>query len=445
MIKTNVFKLKHGLIIYIMLLFSSLVVFQFDNKSWFLYLQILFCIVMALSMKKVIFLPYPMINAIFLWMMVSALSGFIGNAVPSYKKAAIVMALFMVPMYFSISYCYSLIKKNPNYLTLMIKAFKAMCILHLAWIPLQYVMYYFADIDLNKLIFDEILNLTEKASFIRSWVYFPSGFTHHSAVLAPLFVIALFLFESLPIRVLIVVNSVICGNSTAMIGVIVAVSMMLIFRLVDKRRMKVKKIKLRTLIIAMFFIILFVYLFQRYSIANILNDRVLYTWRRLFGGESDASTSVHLQYFYDYFTVIKNGSLLQTIFGCGEGCSGYYISTLYNRYTDLGNWAIECDIVDIALCKGIIGFVIYYVFFFYVTFKGLKIDRRYFIVMVSILIQGFGYNVQWDYVLFIEIIFFITLKLGLNFFEMDTVMDSIKIHGKGQYKNEPFINYNTNL
>ena len=45
----------------------------------------------------------------------------------------------------------------------------------------------------------------------------------------------------------------------------------------------------------------------------------------------------------------------------------------------------------------------------------------------------------------IHALFFITLKLGLNFFEMDTVMDSIKIHGKGQYKNEPFINYNTNL
>ena len=57
-------------------------------------------------------------------------------------------------------------------------------------------------------------------------------------------------------------------------------------------------------------------------------------------------------------------------------------------------------------------------------FKGWKKDRRYFIVMSAILIEGFGYNVQWDYTLFIELIFYFTLKLDMNFFEADTVLTS---------------------
>ena len=107
----NVFKLKHSILIYIMVFFSSLVIFQYNGRSWFLYLQIIFCIVMALSTKKVVLLPYPIINLIFLELILSAFSGLISNMADSYKKAAVVMALFMVPMYFVASYCYILIKK----------------------------------------------------------------------------------------------------------------------------------------------------------------------------------------------------------------------------------------------------------------------------------------------------------------------------------------------
>ncbi len=216
---SNVFKLKYGILIYIMVFFSSLVVFQYNGRSWFLYLQIIFCMVMALSTKKVILLPYPLINFIFLELILSAFSGLVSNMAESYKKAAVVMALFMVPMYFMVSYCYILIKKNPKVLTIIVKAFKAMCLLQLIWIPLQYIMYHIVGIDINNLIFVETLHIIEKATFIRSWVYFPSGITYHSAVLAPLFVIALFLFKSLPVRLLIIVDSVICGNSTSTVGV----------------------------------------------------------------------------------------------------------------------------------------------------------------------------------------------------------------------------------
>lgn len=402
-----------------MVLFSSLVLFQLGGRTWFLYLQILFCIIMVVSTKKVRILPYQMVNLIFLWMIVSAISGYMGNSVESYKKSAVVMALFMVPMYFTVSYLHGLIKNNANYLVLIVKALKFMCLLQLLWIPFQYVAYNFAGIDINQILFSDILHFTEKTSFIRSWVYYPSGFSHHSAVLAPLFVLAFFLFDNLTVRILILIDSIICGNSTAIVGVVISIAIMIGFKVFDKKRNRLMKINPQTIILCGITLIIGFYLFNRLSIKDTLVERILYLWGRLFGNQVDDSTSAHLQYFSDYFTVVKNGSLIQTLLGCGEGCSGYYISTIYNRYTGLGNWSIECDIVNIALCRGIIGFVIYYVFLFYIAFKGLKLDKRYFIVMISVIIQGFGYNVQWDYVFFFELIFLITIKLGINLFEVD--------------------------
>lgn len=419
---SNVFKLKYGILIYIMVFFSSLVVFQYNGRSWFLYLQIIFCMVMALSTKKVILLPYPLINFIFLELILSAFSGLVSNMAESYKKAAVVMALFMVPMYFMVSYCYILIKKNPKVLTIIVKAFKAMCLLQLIWIPLQYIMYHIVGIDINNLIFVETLHIIEKATFIRSWVYFPSGITYHSAVLAPLFVIALFLFKNLPVRLLIIVDSVICGNSTSTVGVFFTVILMFVFGLIDRHKNKPKRIKFKTIIMGILLFIVFIYLF--YQLKDIIGDRIQYLWQRLFGEETDESTLAHFQYFSDYFSILKNSSLFQILFGCGEGCSGYYISLFYNRYTGLGNWSIECDIINILVNRGIIGFLLYYGFLFYIMFKGWKKDRRYFIVMSAILIEGFGYNVQWDYTLFIELIFYYTLKLDMNFFEADTVLTS---------------------
>ncbi len=419
---SNVFKLKYGILIYIMVFFSSLVVFQYNGRSWFLYLQIIFCMVMALSTKKVILLPYPLINFIFLELILSAFSGLVSNMAESYKKAAVVMALFMVPMYFMVSYCYILIKKNPKVLTVIVKAFKAMCLLQLIWIPLQYIMYHIVGIDINNLIFVETLHIIEKATFIRSWVYFPSGITYHSAVLAPLFVIALFLFKNLPVRLLIIVDSVICGNSTSTVGVFFTVILMFVFGLIDRHKNKPKRIKFKTIIMGILLFIVFIYLF--YQLKDIIGDRIQYLWQRLFGEETDESTLAHFQYFSDYFSILKNSSLFQILFGCGEGCSGYYISLFYNRYTGLGNWSIECDIINILVNRGIIGFLLYYGFLFYIMFKGWKKDRRYFIVMSAILIEGFGYNVQWDYTLFIELIFYFTLKLDMNFFEADTVLTS---------------------
>ena len=121
-----------------------------------------------------------------------------------------------------------------------------------------------------------------------------------------------------------------------------------------------------------------------------LTSVLIYLWMRLFGNNKDASTLAHFGYYSDYFTIIKTSNIYQIVFGYGIGCSGYTITSLYGRYAGGGTWAIESDYINILLSRGIVGFINYYLFLFYILIKGRKVDSRYGILMLVILIQGFG-------------------------------------------------------
>lgn len=59
--------------------------------------------------------------------------------------------------------------------------------------------------------------------------------------------------------------------------------------------------------------------------------------------------------------------------------------------------------------------------------KGIKIDIRYFIFIFVILFQGFGYNIQFDYLLLIEIIMFISIREDINFFDTVDKINNQKV------------------
>ena len=59
--------------------------------------------------------------------------------------------------------------------------------------------------------------------------------------------------------------------------------------------------------------------------------------------------------------------------------------------------------------------------------KGIKIDIRYFIFIFVILFQGFDYNIQFDYLLLIEIIMFISIREDINFFDTVDKINNQKV------------------
>ena len=312
------------------------------------------------------------------------------------------------------SYTQSQINKNDTLVVIdnvnsvnIVNAIKMVVLVELVWIFIQLLLYRLFGVDINQLIFVDLLHLVENASFIRSWIWYPSGLSWHSAVLAPLFVMGILFFDNPVIRILIVIESCVCGNRTTLLGVMCCL-LLLLLKTMHMRKIKIEKEKVR-LIIAILIAAATI------LIVTGIGPKILI---KIFGNGKDASTLAHFGYYSDYFTIIKESSLYQIIFGYGVGCSGYTITSLYGRYADGGTWAIESDFINILVSRGIIGFIIYYWFLIRIMIKGFKIDYRYAIFIITVLFQGFGYNIQFDYLLLIEILMYILIENRVNFFDV---------------------------
>lgn len=403
-----------------MVLVSPMLVMQINGKQLFLILQIVFMMVMILKYKKISVIKSPLIVGIFVELFISGLFAYFSSIPENYKKTAIDLAIMLLPLYFVMCCIKELLKKETNVTAVIVRALKAVVIIELIWIALQLFFYRIFAIDINKIIFVDTLHLVDNASFVRSWVWYPSGLSWHSAVLAPLFVIGYLFFDNMTIRILIILESAFCGNSTTLLGVCLCA--LLLFAK-NVRRPKIKKKKLigiGSIVIILIMVLCFT------DLGNKLWEVVVNLWLRLFGTEKDASTTAHFGYYSDYIKIIKTSSLSQILFGYGYGCSGYTITSLYGRYAEGGTWAIESDYVDILVSRGIIGFLVYYAFLTNILIKGKKIDIRYSIFIFIVLFQGFGYNIQFDYLFFIELFMFVSIKMNVNIFDIVDQLNYLK-------------------
>ena len=402
-------------LIYVMIFVSPMLVLQIKGKELFLWMQILFFIVMFIEYKRIYIAKSGWI--------IAGIFASVSTMPDEYKRTAINLAIMSLPLYLTISYFYKMIKDRISVIEIIIKALKLAIITEIIWFFAQLLLYRVIGIDINQILFVDTLHLVDNASFVRSWVWYPSGLSWHSAVLAPLFVLGMLLFDNTIIRGLILLESFLCGNSTTLLGVMLCMILLMI-RSMYNGKFEVSKGKLIQIFILAILIII---VFCTPAIMDKLAEVVIRLGTRLFGAEKDASTAAHLGYYSDYIKILKNSSLSQIIFGYGYGCSGYTITELYGRYADGGTWAIECDYVNILVSRGIIGFISYYSFLLYIMLKGIKIDIRYFIFIFVILFQGFGYNIQFDYLLLIEIIMFISIREDINFFDTVDKINNQKV------------------
>ena len=401
-------------LIYVMIFVSPMLVLQIKGKEFFLWMQILFFIVMFIEYKRIYIAKSG-------WIIFLFAEPFVAGIFSS--VSTINLAIMSLPLYLTISYFYKMIKDRISVIEIIIKALKLAIITEIIWFFAQLLLYRVIGIDINQVLFVDTLHLVDNASFVRSWVWYPSGLSWHSAVLAPLFVLGMLLFDNTIIRGLILLESFLCGNSTTLLGVMLCMILLMI-RSMYNGKFEVSKGKLIQIFILAILIII---VFCTPAIMDKLAEVVIRLGTRLFGAEKDASTAAHLGYYSDYIKILKNSSLSQIIFGYGYGCSGYTITELYGRYADGGTWAIECDYVNILVSRGIIGFISYYSFLLYIMLKGIKIDIRYFIFIFVILFQGFGYNIQFDYLLLIEIIMFISIREDINFFDTVDKINNQKV------------------
>lgn len=99
----------------------------------------------------------------------------------------------------------------------------------------------------------------KKRFFYKKLGILPIWFSWHSAILAPVFVIAFVLFKNTYLRILIIVESLICGNSTSFIGVVICIIILGLNKLKNikiSRKINPVKIIVFTAAFIIFFIVI---------------------------------------------------------------------------------------------------------------------------------------------------------------------------------------------
>lgn len=404
------------IVLFFMLFFSSMIVVQYHGYTLFFILQLIFCIVMLFVTKSIVLIDSFFINSIYLMFFISTFAAFFSNISLISKKNAIFCIMLLVPMYFVVAYINSCGMRRKEIFDIIKKSVQIMCLVQLIWCMMQFFLYKVFTIDINDWIFVRIFHCVGNASCYRVDEYIPSGLSWHPALLAPIFVLSYCLFDNLNIKLLIIFDSLICGNSTALIGVIICVSYDLLRNGI--KFLRNKQIKGKTIILILIALGIIGVIAIKTDIVGVAIEKIIYTYNRIIGTVDDGGSSLaHKRYFTAYPDVVKMSSLQQILFGYGENCSGYPFKVLFHQYVDVANWAVESDVMNILYSRGILGFVIYYAFLLYVAIRGYRINQKYLLLIFAIILEGITYNIQYEWVFFLEMIFLIAVTNNYDFFE----------------------------
>lgn len=411
-------KLKIGrhdlqnVLILLIFFFCSLNVFQIYNKTFFFIFEVLLFFSLCVSRKILYVTKDKHLNLIYVALFITCIFSLFSNLPYEYKRASLRNTIFFSLSYFIFSYVFNLESNNKFRLYLKVtKIIKFMCNLQLLWCILQFVLFRLFSIDVNNLIFNKYLGMVEVASAYKFGSLLPSGFNWHPAVMAPIIALAFFLNSSLVWKIISLATAILSGNATCMIVAVLCVFFSVCLVVINKQINKKVFIILVITILILFMFLLFT------GFWKTVVDSVSYLFDRIVGQNVDVNSSnAHKMYYTEYPNVISHSSLLQLVFGYGKGTSGYPFTLLYHYQIDMKSWSVECDFVDILISRGVVGFVIYYTYLFKFIHSGRKVNPCYSLMLITIVLAGITYQVQYDWVFIIEILMCSMIRDGFDCF-----------------------------
>lgn len=405
--------------VFFLVLFSTFMLVQFKIVDLFWVMQVLFCMAyIVLTKNKKIVIDKWILVLYVVW----GLSTFfcLFSSIPlSYKKSSIIGIVQLIPIFLSVV-VYSRHVVSESFVESIKKAIIISCIIQLIWCLIQFLLYKCFSIDLNQVVFRDILHMVENPSQYKLGNYHPSGLCWHSAFMAPIVIIAFVFSENYIVKILAIIDAVICNNATAMIGIGVCLIMSIGFYAFYFLKEKTKKIKKRTIFGIIAIVVIFILVLFNTEIFSIVIEKIVNIYERATGISRDGSSVAHIRYYLAYPKVVDDENIIQFLFGYGTSNSGYPISKLFGQYADLKSWAVESDIMNQLYSSGIFGFLIFYGLLLYIAIRGLKIDKRYFILMISLILAGITYNIQFHWVIFIEFLMYFCVRRRINIFQIAT-------------------------
>lgn len=307
-----------------------------------------------------------------------------------------------------------LIRSKPDErVNTFIKGLHYSCLIELIWCYLQLIFNALWGVSINSLIWEAgQSNLLGYQVITRLNV--------NAGILSPS-LIFLFLYDKrYIIKLLSISVFFISGSSTMLIcGAILACC----YVACSNRKKMVSKKKIYRIIATLFvsLVTIVLLLMVNGDIFDRLFNMVNHVLKRLLdartGNFTDGSTFTHTRYYTSIFRVISNISIINTIFGFGIGCAGVPFVQIFNQYADLV-YVPESDVITYLYDLGIIGVTFMYIFFTKIMIIGKKVDCNYFTFMFAILIAGFFYGMQLNWVLLLEWIFMDYIDKGKSVFQI---------------------------
>lgn len=428
-IKKKSFKMEA--LIFIMGLTASMVILCLKNISflnWAIVVLIIFYILHLicganLSIKQ-IDIHYLLISIL---VIISSLVSIYNIWGESWKRAAI-FNVFLYTMY-AVLCCFQGMFSKKSIIAFR-EGLKISIGIQVVWATIQYILWKGYRVDINTIFFTDILSMVDQASQFKFGELNISGLAWHPINMAPTLILGYCLLNKWYMKVIVIISALFTNNSTVLIGITACLILDLYFNFYRK-----KIVLKRSTVIAFFSIVFIISLIvYKTDIVEKIFSSFTYLSGRITGNFDDGgSADAHIRYYTSIPQVIGMSSAYQILFGYGEGTSGYTMGVLFNQYTNLKSWVVESDFVNILINKGIIGFVVFYYWLFKIAIKGKKIDNRYFICIFSMVICGTTYNVQFDWVLIVEIIMSLSIRLNMNFFENTQKRDIFVSNEKYQY------------
>lgn len=280
----------------------------------------------------------------------------------------------------------------------LFQGFSLSCKIQLFWCILQFVLYQGAGVDLNYLLFDRVLRMNTGGITVNEGNAIITGLATHRGNLT---FVLLWLFcsnDSYLIRATIVGVAVLSRNTTAVVGLIICIMLLLFIRIKSNKAGTIKRL-LEVLVLIICIGAMFIVL--KTQIMQYV-DVFFMKFSDVFSNKYDNSSVVHANYYRKLIYILKNESIIQFIFGSGTGTSGYFYSKWINQYTWMDSWVVESDYINVILNVGIVGLMAEYA----IILRDIRIFKqqkynRYIALLLATLVAGVFYNVLFTWVLMI--------------------------------------------
>lgn len=285
-------------------------------------------------------------------------------------------------------------------------------VFQMAWGYFQFVSYYLAHIDINNIIFVNLLNMVPNASQIMEENLKISGMCWNSGNFAPLMLLGYCLSEKMGMKLLFAGMCCISGSRTLFLG-FVAVAICEFLRTIynDFFRSRVKLRRKMLLYAIAILAVIFVGAHNQIVMGKVLGVRDSLTSNVL---DSQSSARLHARYWTSIPLITKNNSLEKNLLGFGLKSSGYSQVLYYGQYADSKYaWVVECDFINNLWSRGYLGFILLYSWLFYHFIKGARMNYRYGLFFLGLLVEGVTYNVMFNWC-WVFLLFCILYKDGLR-------------------------------